>query len=56
VRTSPSQSVFAPRALVPEELHMVSTDELTSFTEAERSSSWRKAMMEEMDSIEENGT
>jgi hypothetical protein len=47
---------FAPRALVAEELHMVSFDEPTSFTEAERSLSWRKVMMEEMDSIEENGT
>jgi hypothetical protein len=35
---------------------MVSSDEPTSFTEAERSPSWRKAMMEEMDSIEENDT
>jgi hypothetical protein len=47
---------FMPCALVAEELHVVSSDEPTSFTEAERSSSWRKAMMEEMDSIEENGT
>jgi hypothetical protein len=47
---------FAPRALVAEELHMVSSDEPTSFTEAEHSPSWRKVMMEEMDSIEKNGT
>jgi hypothetical protein len=47
---------FAPHALVAEELHVVSSDELTSFAEAEHSPSWRKAMMEEMDSIEENGT
>jgi hypothetical protein len=47
---------FAPRALVAMELHVVSSDEPTSFTEAERNLSWRKAMMEEMDSIEENGT
>jgi hypothetical protein len=47
---------FAPHALVAEELHVVSSDEPTSFTEAERSPSWRKAMLEEMDSIEENGT
>jgi hypothetical protein len=46
----------APRALVAEELHMVSSDESASLAEAERSPSWRKAMMEEMDSIEENGT
>jgi hypothetical protein len=47
---------FTPRALVAKELHVVSSDEPTSFTKAERSPSWRKAMMEEMDSIEENGT
>jgi hypothetical protein len=41
---------------VAEELHVVSFDEPTSFAEAERNPSWRKAMMEEMDSIEENGT
>jgi hypothetical protein len=49
-------SGFMSRALVAEELHVVSSDEPTSFTEAERSLSWRNAMMEEMDSIEENGT
>jgi hypothetical protein len=47
---------FAPRKLVADELHVVSSDEPASFTEAEHSPSWRKAMMEEMDSIEENGT
>jgi hypothetical protein len=47
---------FAPRAQVVEELHMVSSDEPTSFTEAERSPSWRKAMIEEMTSIKENDT
>jgi hypothetical protein len=47
---------FALRALVAEELHVVSSDEPASFTEVERSLSWRKVMMEEMDSIEENGT
>jgi hypothetical protein len=35
---------------------MVSSNEPISFTEAERSPSWRKAIMEEMDFIEENGT
>jgi hypothetical protein len=35
---------------------VVSFDEPTSFAEAEHSPSWRKVMMEEMDSIEENGT
>ena len=43
---------FAPQA----ELHAVSSDEPASFDEAERSPCWRKAMMEEMDSIEENRT
>jgi hypothetical protein len=47
---------FTPRALVAEELHVMSSNEPTSFTEAKHSSCWRKAMMEEMDSIEENGT
>jgi hypothetical protein len=47
---------FAPRALVAEDLHVVSSDEPTSFIEAECSPSWRMAMMEEMDSIKENGT
>jgi hypothetical protein len=47
---------FTPCALVAEELHVVSFNEPTSFTEAEHSLSWRKAIMEEMDSIEENGT
>jgi hypothetical protein len=47
---------FTPRALVADELHVVSSDEPTSFVEAEHSPSWRKAMMEEMDSIEKNGT
>jgi hypothetical protein len=47
---------FEPRALVAEELHMVSSNESASFIEAMHNPSWRKAMMEEMDSIEENGT
>jgi hypothetical protein len=49
-------SGLAPRALVAEEPHMVSSDEPASFAEAKHNPSWRKAMMEEMDSIEENGT
>jgi hypothetical protein len=49
-------SGFAPRALVAEELRVVSSDELASFIEAEHNPSWRKVIMEEMDSIEENGT
>jgi hypothetical protein len=47
---------FASRALVAEQLHVVGSDEPTSFTEAEHSLSWRKMMMEDMDSIMENGT
>jgi hypothetical protein len=47
---------LAPHALVAEELHVVSFDEPASFTKVEHSPSWRKAVMEEMDSIEENGT
>ncbi|KAL6647280.1 hypothetical protein ACP70R_014717 [Stipagrostis hirtigluma subsp. patula] len=47
---------FVPRALVVEELHAVSSDEPASFAEAECSPSWRKAMMEEMESIEDNKT
>jgi hypothetical protein len=47
---------FTPCALVAEELHVVSSDEPVSFTKVEHSLSWRKAMMEEMDSIEKNGT
>jgi hypothetical protein len=39
---------FVTRALVVEELHMVSSDEPTSFTKAERRPSWRKVVMEEM--------
>jgi hypothetical protein len=43
-------------ALVAVELHVVSSDEPSSFTEAECSPSWRREMMEEMASIEENST
>ena len=44
------------RALIAKELHNVSSDEPASFSEAERHPSWRKAMEEEMASIEENHT
>lgn len=47
---------FVPRALVAEELHMVSSEEPASFAEAERSPSWRAAMMEEMTAIDDNET
>jgi hypothetical protein len=36
---------FVPHALVAEELHVVGSDEPTSFTKVERSPSWRKVMM-----------
>jgi hypothetical protein len=47
---------FVSCALVAKELHLVISDELTPFAEAKHSSSWRKAMLEEMTSIEENDT
>jgi hypothetical protein len=47
---------FALHALVAEELHVVSSDEMTSFAKAESSPSYRKVIMDEMTSIEENVT
>ncbi|CAA7401797.1 unnamed protein product [Spirodela intermedia] len=47
---------LASRALIAKELHVVSFDEPVSFVEAEGHPSWRKAMEEEMASIEENRT
>jgi hypothetical protein len=47
---------FVPRALLMEELHAVSSNEPASFAEVERSPSWRKAMMEETEAIEDNQT
>lgn len=47
---------FAPRALISAQLHVVSSDEPMSFEEAERQPGWRRAMMEELESIEENQT
>lgn len=50
---------FAPRNLIATttgELHVVSSDEPISFVDAESHPSWRKAMIEEMESIEENKT
>jgi hypothetical protein len=41
---------------VAEELYVVSSDEPASFIETEHNPRWWKAMMEEMDSIEENDT
>jgi hypothetical protein len=45
---------FALSILVVEELYVVSLDEPASFAKVECSPSWRKVMMEEMISIEEN--
>jgi hypothetical protein len=42
---------FAPRALVAEELHVVSSDESASFAKVEHNPSSSKAMMEEMNPI-----
>ncbi|CAA6661430.1 unnamed protein product [Spirodela intermedia] len=47
---------LASRALIAKELHTVSSDEPVSFVEVEGHPSWRKAMEEEMASIEENRT
>ncbi|CAA7399994.1 unnamed protein product [Spirodela intermedia] len=47
---------LASRVLIAKELHAVSSDEPVSFVEAEGHPSWRKAMEEEMASIEENRT
>jgi hypothetical protein len=47
---------FVPHALVAEELHVVSSDEPVSLIKAECSLNWRKAMLEEMMSIEKNDT
>jgi hypothetical protein len=46
---------WAPRVLA-QELHAVSSDEPRSFIEAEVDPSWRRAMLEEMLAIEDNGT
>jgi hypothetical protein len=41
---------------VADELHVVIFDEPTSFTEADRSPSWRMVLVEEITSIDENDT
>jgi hypothetical protein len=49
-----------PRGLVPwvlaDELHVVSSDEPSSFENAEQDPCWRHAMLKEMKSIEDNDT
>jgi len=53
----PESSIgFTPWTLVAKELHVVSSDEPTSFALAEGSPSWRKAMVEDMEFIEDNQT
>jgi hypothetical protein len=47
---------FVSRVLVVEELLVVGSDEPSILAEAECSPSWRKAMAEEMESIEDNQT
>ncbi|KAF0894043.1 hypothetical protein E2562_033922 [Oryza meyeriana var. granulata] len=47
---------LAPRELDAGELYFVSAKEPSSFREAEHHHSWRRAMMEEMDSINDNRT
>jgi hypothetical protein len=47
---------LAERILDDQELHLGSAEEPTTFREAERDHRWRKAMIEEMSSIEENRT
>jgi hypothetical protein len=42
--------------MLAQELHVVSLDEPGSFAEAEADPSWRRAMLEEMKAIEDNGT
>jgi hypothetical protein len=47
---------MASRVLDDAELLLTSAEEPPTFAEAEREANWRKAMMEEMKSIEENST
>lgn len=47
---------FVSWILFAEQLVMVSSDEPLSFSDAEHHPSWRKAMIEEMESIEDNAT
>jgi hypothetical protein len=42
--------------VLAQELHAVSSDEPSSFEEAEQDPCWRRAMLEEMKAIEGNGT
>jgi hypothetical protein len=44
------------RRVLSEELHVVSSDKPSSFSEVENDPCWRRAMLEEMKSIEDNGT
>jgi hypothetical protein len=42
--------------VLSQELHIINSDELKSFAEAEADPSWRRAMLEEMKATEDNGT
>jgi hypothetical protein len=46
----------APRELEPDELFLATSEEPTSFAEANPDPAWRAAMEEEMNAIIENGT
>ena len=47
---------FAPRALVAEEVYVVSSEEPLSFHDAVMNPCWKRAMLEELTAIEENKT
>lgn len=47
---------LATRELKEQELHLGSAEESATFKEAEQDPQWRRAMIEEMNSIEENET
>jgi hypothetical protein len=52
----PVQPQGLARCVLEQELNVVSSDEPNTFDEAEQDPCWRGAMLEEMQSIEENGT
>jgi hypothetical protein len=47
---------FSPTTEPDEELHFLAAEEPGSFTEAEHHATWRHAMLEEMEAIEDNHT
>jgi hypothetical protein len=52
----PVEPVGQVRRVLGHELHAVSSDEPSSFEEAEQDPCWWRAMLEEMKSIKDNGT